>query len=119
MRLSFVGFTAISVTEPLSGRMLAPPSVSMRVRVQAAPARSKRYTPPLIVPAYSLVGEAKASDLILASRLSPASVLFGMDCQPTPKVVLIHGRMEPKATRSASAAAVGLPGLGGVPAIGA
>src|SRR4051812_38859043 len=109
----------MSVTGPDRGSWFAPPRVSIWVRDQPVVPRSKRYTPPPSVPAYSRVGEAKTSDRIRSSRLSPASVLVGMDCQPPPKLVLIHGRIEPKATRLASAVAVGLPGLGGVPAMGA
>jgi hypothetical protein len=48
--------------------------------------------------------------LICPFKLSPASVLLGIDCQPPPKVVLIQGRIEPKATMSASAAGVALAG---------
>ena len=41
---------------------------------------------------------------------------FGIEAHPPPKVVLIQGRMEPKATMSASAGAVGFLG---VPTMGA
>jgi hypothetical protein len=60
-----------------------------------------------------LVALAKVSDLMGPFRLSPASVPFGMEAQLVPKLVEIHGLMEPKATTSD-----GVP-LTGVPAIGA
>src|SRR5579859_435278 len=84
--------------------------------VHAPLACTKRYTLPARVPAYSLVGEAKHSARISSSSLSFSRSLAGMDCHVRPKSVLIHGRSEPNASKSACAGSVwsgGLPTRGG------
>ena len=84
--------------------------LSNLVLCQLFPNFSKRYTPPLIVPAYNLIGEKNTKDLILPSSLSFSKEFVGIEIQSVPKLVLIHGRIEPNATVSAWDKSSGLYG---------